>query len=315
MLIRGIILTVVDTRTFPFFRSFTAIGDSYASGAGDVRDKKRIYLDLDPNWDCKRTRDGYPWQFYEKYLKGSTEAFSDVACSGADTAQIIQQIHTGPAQDYMLSGRPGYHFGTPDLVTISAGGNNHDMFSYVIDKCVAALHVLLVDSQVYHDVCSDAIRHANAALDTLQPDLEDLYSQARDKNLAWEQQRSVYVLSYARLWNSSKTREECYGGRDVYVPTLGPDGFGTQMNDLIVRMNDIIKAAADAQRVHYVDIDAGFEGHRICDSENNPNDNVEFQKSFWPYVFHKKKYAPFHPTADGYTIMMEALAAAIMANA
>ena len=299
----------------PFFRSYTAIGDSYASGAGDVRDKERVYLDYDPNWSCKRTRDGYPWQFYQKYLVDRLEAFSDVACSGANTTEIIQQINSGTAQDYIKEGRPGYHFGTPDLVTISAGGNNRNMVWLVIDKCIRVLSTLFAESEEYKDVCGDAITQANTSLDLLQPELEDLYRQAKEHNLPYGQQRSVYVLGYARLWNSTMTRYDCYGERDVYVPPLGPDGFGTQMNVLVVRMNGIIKAATEAQQVNYVDIDAGFEGHRICDTEGNPNDNVEFQKSFWPYVFHKKKYAPFHPTADGYTIMMEALAAAIMANA
>lgn len=296
------------------FKSYTAIGDSYASGAGDLRDKSRIYLDYDPDWSCKRTRDGYPWQFYRKYLLDTLESFNDVSCSGANTTEIIQQINTGPAVFPIKEGRPGYDFGTPDLVTISAGGNNGDVVWHVVDECVKSIRKLSVDSDEYMRICGEALLQANEALDTLQPQLEDLYGQAKVHNLLPDQKRSVYVLGYAQLWYAKKTRDECYGKDDVYVPPLGPNESGIQMNALIVKMNGVIKAAAEAQQITYVDIDAGFEGHRICDEENYPNEHVEFQKGFWTYVFHKDKYAPFHPTADGYTIMMEALAAAITAN-
>ena len=296
------------------FRNYTSIGDSYASGAGDVRETGRIYLEYDPKWECKRTRDGYPWQFYQKYLLNDLEAFNDVACSGANTTEVGQQIDTGPSVFSIKEDRLGYEFGTPDLVTISAGGNNGEVVWLIVDRCIKPLSRVSVDSEEYKEMCSKAIKEAHEPLDVLQPQLEALYSQAKVHNILPDQKRSVYVLGYMQLWNSQVTRDECYGKDDIYVPPLGPDSFGSQMNDLLVKLNNIIKAAAEAQEVTYVDIDAGFEGHRICDKEDYPNEHVEIQKSFYAYIFNRDKYAPFHPTADGYTIMMEALAAAITAG-
>lgn len=228
----------------------------------------------------------------------------------------MKQINTGPEEFPLKNGRPGYQFGTPDLVTITAGGVDAG-FRNCLERCVASIRHYGHHPERkywYNRECGEALHTANVAIENMRPRLEDLYDAAKRSNLLPGQNRSVYVLGYAQIWNANKTTEQCYGSRDVYVPPLENGGPGRKMNALVVRLNEIIKETAEWMGVTYVDIDTPFEGHRICDAESYPNQNVEFLKMFWTYVWHRKKYAPFHPTADGYGIMTRALVSAINAN-
>ncbi|MDI1490976.1 MAG: hypothetical protein OHK93_002181 [Ramalina farinacea] len=279
------------------YRRYTAIGDSYTSGI-----MRLSAINRDPDKECWRTMGSYAWQFARRHID-TIETFGFPACSGADTAIIEKEINSTEEGNRL---NPHYEFGHPDLVSITAGGNNGDTFTGVIKGCVYPSHELMFS-------CKKALKKADKVLDHLQPELETLYRHAKTHNLPstgieW---RDVFVLGYARFYNIDGGDCPILGSQHFPIPSLGPNGIAAKVNKLVLRMNDVIKAAAEAAGVAYVDIDAAFEGHRICDK---PHEEGEFQDDIF-YFFHggmgKDGYAPFHPTERGHHQMMLAFERAV----
>lgn len=113
----------VDPQDFSNIKNWTAIGDSYAAGigAGDI---------LKGNGDssCSRYDNAYPIML-NQYFNSDTDIgdreFQFIACSGAETPEIIQQVASLADS-------------SQDLVTVSAGGNDVG-FSDVLIACVYTL--------------------------------------------------------------------------------------------------------------------------------------------------------------------------------
>lgn len=279
---------------------YTALGDSYTAG-----NMRLSSIAEDPDKACHRTMGSYAWQFTQRHLNTLKE-FSFPACSGADTDEIEKEINsTEPG----IGPIANYGFGHPDLVSITAGGNNEHTFSHVIKNCVYPSHEALLS-------CRKALRKAGKVLDGLQPDLESLYRHASTHNLdpSGFESRDVFVLGYARFYNPLGVDCPLVGSEHFPVPSLGEDGTAAKINALVVRMNDVIRAAAEASGVTYVDIDGAFEGHRICDQ---PVEEGEFQEDLFYYQKGdngKDGYAPFHPTKRGHYEMMLAFERAAYAG-
>ncbi|MCJ1397661.1 hypothetical protein MMC11_000857 [Xylographa trunciseda] len=104
----------------------------------------------------------------------------------------------------------------------------------------------------------------------LQAELEAAIQDAQTKNLQLNstQKRAVLVFGYARFYNT--TNPPSYCEVDTDYPSPGPDGLRAQLNNGVLQLNAIIKAAAMAQGATYVDVDAMFEGHRFCDVGGDP---------------------------------------------
>jgi len=257
-------------------KKYTAIGDSYTAG-----DSNLTAIPGDPNHLCVRREESYPYLFSQRFAPLLSK-FNFPACSGANTTVTSSQISSssGPSPDYA--------FGSPDIVSITVGGDNNESFTNTISACV-------VDRRN----CNESLALAHATTNTIQPSLEAVYSDAKTRNLTPGQERKVYVLGYARFYNFNGNRADC---GDFPTPSLGPGGVASRINDAVVRMNGVIMRAAKAQGVVYVDIDQGFEGHRICDA---PPKEVEMQDSLADYFrYGREGYSPFHPTEMGYRSMM-----------
>lgn len=287
----------------PQFRNYTAIGDSYTSGDGDY-----VTLSGDPNQACRRTASSYPYQFLKTYGT-RLNSFNFPACSGADTDGVTSQIDSGSISSSFP--QINYDFGTPDLVSVTAGGDNNEIFTDTITACVVQLLFKPPTDPVYLQNCENNLTAAANTISNIQSKLEAVYADAKTRNLLSGQQRSIFVLGYAQFYNLNSTVDACDQVFDFKVPSLGPTGIASQINALVLSMNDMIKKAAASQGVTYVDIDQSFIGHRICDvPDNNVTSVVEFQKSLKQYFFNMATYAPFHPTTEGYESMMNDFARA-----
>ena len=279
------------------FENYTAIGDSYAAGDG-------LYpaIPNDPEAQCKRTTSGFPYQFYQKV--NAVERFNFPACSGANTSVVIDQIDSG-ASSYSKPSI-GYDFGTPDLVSIIAGGDNSQAFFNVIYYCIGLL--TFPPGKGSPEQCNNYISAAKTVIQGIYPQLQALYKDAMTRNLLPKQNRKVYVLSYPEFYNTAVDHDQCNATQvaagNFAVPTFGPTGVATQINQLIVAANTVIQKAAASTGVTYIDIDQIFTSHRICDA---PSSGVWFQTKF---TF-QTGYAAFHPTTEGYAAMAAAFAAAI----
>ena len=271
---------------------YTALGDSYATGVGPF-----TFLDADPDPNCLRTKSSYPYQLLLEHgddLRISTINFP--ACSGATTTDLVAQIESGTGDRPLPT--PSYEFGSPDLVSISAGGNDGHMFSDLIRACVLSLFTYKSDSYEYYNPCTSEWYQAVVDIYSVGRTVGDIYKQALTANLSDGQTREVYVLGYARFYNINGGREHCPNDDKLPTPPLEIIA-GNYLNDLVDLLNTNIREAAQDVGATFVDINAKFEGHRICDKE------CWFQTDY-PAGEHI-----FHPTDQGNKAIMEAFWEAI----
>jgi lysophospholipase L1-like esterase len=200
---------------------YVALGDSYSSGvgAGDY---------TSASGDCDQSTNAYP------YLWDGADApssFTDEACSGATTADVV---------DSQLGGLNS----ATSLVSITIGGNDVG-FSTVMEDCVLE----------GTSGCESAVAGAeNEAKTSLPASLDALYADiAADAPNA-----HVVVLGYPEFYDlaqsgtcvglSYDSRQAIDGGADV--------------------LDGVIQAAAAKYDFTYVDIRPYFSGHEICDSSS-----------------------------------------------
>ena len=128
--------------------------------------------------------------------------------------------------------------------------------------------------------------------------------------MLWDRPGRVYVIGYARYWNTAANATMCElanNGTNFPLPSLGSNGIAAQIDALTVAVNRMFEAAAAATGVIYVDIDTAFDGHRICDI---PSAATTVQDSETGYS-RLKGYTPFEATKDGNSIIANVFAAAI----
>ena len=277
-----------DIKNTKILPHYSALGDSYATGVGHF-----AFLDADPDPNCLRTKSSYPYQLLLEHGDDlRINAFNFPACSGATTTDVISQIESGTGT--RLQPTPSYEFGSPDLVTISAGGNDGHIFSDLIRACVLKLFDYKADTIEYNNPCNSEWYQAVADTYGVGRTVGDIYKQALTTNLMDGQVREVYVLGYARFYNVDDGRKHCPNDDKLPTPPLA-DIAGGYLNDLVNLLNTNIREAAQDVGAIFVDIDKKFEGHRICDKE------CWFQTDY-PAGEHI-----FHPTDRGNKAIMEAL--------
>ena len=243
------------------YPTYTALGDSYASGVGAF---ERI---LDDNQDlgCRRSTLSYPYQFQKLFGPiSSMSMFNFPACAGANPEGVTHQIEAGTSNVQLPS--IGYDFGNPDLVSISVGGNTGHMFSNTIEACVLSLLEYSSDSSDYYKPCEEAWYNDLVTVYGLAQRLPELFEKAVTTNLTLGQKREVYVIGYARFYNTDDGDKNCPDKDVLPTPTL--DGIALEMNGIVEALNAQLRNAAEKVGAVYVDIDAAFEGHRICDKDS-----------------------------------------------
>ena len=308
------------------YRHYTAIGDGYAAGTG-LGFKP---FDNDNDARCRRRQESYAYQLVTLIGdKLGIQSFNIPACIDDGPEQVKKQIDNG---DSSVSPLPHvwHDFGQPDLVTIHAGLYERDAGDEGQDS---AFHQLIYNcytgSLIEEPGCQAAMLKAQELFVTNQARYEDLYFTALTFNLAEGQSRDVYVLSYP-LWYRGDT-----GGaalcpvHEDKVPwpefdpdgpdgtALGPDGTGlgpgdtkqvsSMMNNIVAQLNAKIRRAVDAVNmkkddlpgaVHFVDVDAAFADHRVCDKE-------------LPYFNEQAGSDLLLPTEAGHLAIAQALSVAI----
>jgi GDSL-like Lipase/Acylhydrolase family len=232
---------------------YYALGDSYASGiaAGKYIDSTITSAD----WKCSRFDHAYG-----KLLNGMLDGeksreFHFLACSG-NTCQDVQQTQKPSAN--------------ADLVTLTVGGNDVG-FSDVIEACIYQFAGIFTSS------CDSALAQTqkniqgplwNSLWNTIQSIMTTVGKSNRNFKL--------FVTNYPQFWNQNT--DQCDSISFSYWS--GPSGSDkmtkdkrTKMNNLSKQMNAVIESVLKNwnsnydTRIHYVDIDSAFEGHRFCENE------------------------------------------------
>ena len=226
-----------STKKYALPSSYAAIGDSYASGAGAGTTGWPPYADF----RCGRYSDAYPIQVANHSLINITSSkFKHLACGGLTTAVILRDQVP--------------YIGDSDLVTLTASGNDVNFF-VVLNECV------------YHWSptigCEAQLARAREIIETAAlKNLENIISGAVRR---LKPGALLIVTGYARFFNQHT--DEC---NNATFSQTRPLEFLTkkrrgELNQLVMMLNDVIKATALVHGAVYVDIDGAFEGHRFCE--------------------------------------------------
>jgi len=242
--------------------TYLAMGDSFASGEGDT--KGSMYYE--PGTDeaknkCHLSRRSYP------YLLSSSLAinnFHSIACSGTVIRNVdgildedIQYKESNktlklglwiPAYQRQLD----YISSSPDFLTISIGGNNVG-FADIVTECVTShLKIPLPNTCKY---ASDQTERGNVAkriADQYTP-LKNVYKELAK---ATNNKTKIYVVGYPQFVKESG------GSCGINVHLNDEERYFVSQGTHY--MNQVIKAAADAAGVYYLDIENALQDKNLC---------------------------------------------------
>lgn len=289
--------------------AYLGVGDSYISGEGAYN--YRAGTDIERN-RCHQSTLSYP------YLLGSgVSSYASVACSGAKSYNVVavsgkpaHQIRVDEvsneenltALDSRLPGvvqqREFVDKDNPDAVTVSIGGNDIG-FADIITRCVNPFQNVAQNIATHHTCYStyedrlELVNLINRQFDKLKT----LYKSMRDGGAAG--QRRVYVIGYPQV---AKVGGDC--------------GLNVQLNaqelvfarDLIDHLDSVIKRAADAAGVLYVDTQHAFDGKRLCEGDGSQSamNGVTLGKRPWSSIVMSES---FHPNKTGHELLANVIAA------
>lgn len=269
------------------------MGDSYASGVGagpqPANDTNR----------CFRFPQAYPavMQSGDGALDPKPEKWNNVACSGNTFDQILDKEFLDEPQDDGKNGiRPTWG-DAPEFITLTMGGNDVGILNLVA-TCIYSLKPFGQD-------CDQVIDGGHKELEKPEfaENAKKVIQKALDKGRGTivGTKFAVFVsgispmsgasnlqglpsnhfsTGYAKFFNQDT--EQC--NEVTFKPSWDPikaeyltKERRVKMNDLALALNKLLSDAAasfpDDQNVHYVDIDAAYEGHRFCDRDEPAPDD------------------------------------------
>ena len=196
--------------------NYAAVGDSYAAGVGTQSSYDN---------SCDRSSKGYPSLWAAAH---SVSAFTNVACSGAKTSDVI-------------SGQVGSLSSANTVVTVTVGGNDAG-FSSTMESCI-----LGGDSG-----CNTAVNKAKAYVtNTLPGLLDNTYNAVRSH----APNATVYVVGYPRFYQLGGS---CSVGLSDTARGYINSGADT--------LDAALSAAASRHGFQFVDVRTAFANHGICAS-------------------------------------------------
>ena len=212
---------------------YVAIGDSFVSGEGEIKDS--FYIGGASN-RCHVSSRSYPLLLASRW---GVEGYN-AACSGAtmNTARNEKlQTHQTTQLGYLESQ-------APKIVTVGVGGNDAGLMGK-LKSCVGL------------DTCEwakDAAKRRDTALEikNLYPRLQDFYKEVQAKTPG-----SVVVVGYPKIISSSP---ECASS----IGILLNETERIFMNESIQYLNAVIRAAAGSLSLRYISVENAFEGKEIC---------------------------------------------------
>ncbi|KAI4270768.1 MAG: hypothetical protein L6R38_007018 [Xanthoria sp. 2 TBL-2021] len=267
-------VTPIYKREKRAFREWTAMGDSYASGVGAGPQPP------DDTNRCFRFPNSYPavLQKGEGALDPTPEKWNNVACSGNTFDQILDNEFLDEPKDDGKNGIRPVWGDAPEFVTLTMGGNDVGILNLVATCIYSFKPVGQGCDQIIkngHDTLEKPEFAANAKK-VIQKALD------RGRGTSVGEKFAVFVSGYAQFFN--QTTEQC--DKVTFEPkwdTIKAEYLTRErrkdMNNLALALNKVLRDAAESftedQHVHYVDIDAVYNGHRFCDRDEPAPDDPE----------------------------------------
>lgn len=199
--------------------NYVALGDSYSSGVG-----AGSYGD---SGNCMRSSNAYPRLWANAH---SGTSFKFVACSGARTGDVLNQI-------------ANVTFSTT-LVTVSVGGNDAG-FVDVMTTCTAGTD----------QTCINRVNTAKTYINNTLPGLLDnVYNSIKSK----APNAKLVILGYPRFYTVPGS---CAVGLS--------DTKRSAINSGSDALASVLSARAAAHGAKFVDVRGAFTGHNICSSADD----------------------------------------------
>ncbi len=240
--------------------TYLGMGDSFSSGEGDNLGGTYYEPGTDETTNlCHLSKRSYPY-LIKSDLKISD--FHSVACSGA-LEQNINSLSSGGAQyihnDLSNFWQPGYQrqldylsVSKPNFLTISVGGNDVGFSDILVECATSHFKIPLPNTCGYASNQSDRANVAKL--------IADQY--VRLKSLYQELIRST----------NGKTKIYVVGYPEFVLETGGSCGVNVHLNDQerefiaksVHYMDQVVKSAAEAAGVQYLDVEDALTGHNLC---------------------------------------------------
>lgn len=247
-------------------KEYLALGDSFISGEGAFSYKQGTDTNINR---CHQSLLSHPY-INSTYFESS----ASVACSGARMQNItkngdgkihqtrVQQVSDSEIVSAINEYMPGLALQSkfvekdnPEAVTLSIGGNDIG-FADILQKCINPFKDFRsgLDNDFTCYTAYEDRQELVKLMDSQYGKLKNLYSTLRNDGAAG---RRLYVIGYPQI---AKVDGDC--GLNV--------GLNAQevrfASKLVSHLNGVIKKAADDAGVQYVDTEAAFNGHRLCDA-------------------------------------------------
>lgn len=259
---------------------YVAFGDSFTSGEGELSDL--FYL---PNTNTPTNRCHVGTRSYPYLLQSHWEVMtSNLACSGARTVEVQSTLKTA-VNDATLR---------PAVVSLSVGGNDVGLVGK-LSTCVQPGTCEWAEPE-------RRIATAHEIKGLLQP-LTTLMSQIRTEYAG----TPLFVVGYPKIINDT-ANAPC----GLVLSSLLNTQEREYMNQTIVYLNRILRAAAHYANIRFVDIEHAFEGERLCDDSSQAMNGIRYGDDIAPVPFIKTKFIgaeSFHPTPYGHSLVAQAIAA------
>ena len=290
---------------------YLALGDSFASGEGELDDAFYLAGTRQAPNACHVSMRSYPF-LLANYWRVSTAR--SIACSGATTKDVVGSTpYFGQAQRakelvkteadrlaFETEALNGFHQGivrqvefaarySPGFITIGVGGNDAGLLSKL---------KVCVNTDTCEWVEDDEKRFATAT--EIRASYFKLRESLRAIKLA-SPGSTVMVVSYPRIIN-----EAANANCGVLLGTLLNTKERQFMDEAIKYLNSVIKAAAESEGVLYADIENAFLGHRLCDEQTDAMNGIRGGDDVSPVgtlpMLKLIGAESFHPTPKGHAL-------------
>ena len=246
--------------------SYVALGDSFTAAP--------FVPETDYADGCFRSSGNYP-----AILADALDLdLRDVSCSGADTGDVVgpQAVGDGSATvpPQLRAVRP-----RTDLVTVSIGGNDQDVFASLVHGCVRTSG----GAQSCGDMLEERYGDPRSVIEETGRRVADVLRGVQDR----APRATLVLVGYLRLASAEK-------GCDL-LPLTEEDRV--LVAELERSLNAALRRAARDTGVPFVDMYELAEGHEICSDEPWVNGIDTYQE----------RALAFHPFAEGQEAVADAL--------
>ncbi|WP_406827861.1 SGNH/GDSL hydrolase family protein [Microbulbifer sp. ARAS458-1] len=252
-----------NTSAFADPIDYVALGDSYASGVGE--------LGLSYNQSCPQTDKGYPTLLAGELGAAGLEInFGFQACGGARTL-VSGAFDTGIGVPSVYEGQLQALSADTDLVTLTIGGNDVGFIWLVLDCLIS----------YGQSACANELNTSQGKIANDLPAMLDTLFSAISESAP---NAAVIVTGYARPFKAN-------GSYWCWNANLLSRTNQKGLNSVVDNLNYRIATAAYAKGFQFVDPSPYFSGHDICSSSSY----LSHTRNYWPQIGNIA-----HPTADGY---------------